>query len=61
MKLFIAILVLSPLACVAELAALADVVTVGVRPYFLLDQMKPSSAKDKLGTKRILRWDLLFV
>lgn len=39
-----------PLAHVyAETAPLADVVNVGARPYFLLDKMKPSSVKDKLG------------
>lgn len=39
-----------PLADVgAETAPLADVVNVGARPYFLLDKMKPSSVKDKLG------------
>ena len=35
--------------CPAELAALADVVTLGTRPYWLIDQMKPSTVKDKLG------------
>ena len=27
----------------------ANVVGVGQRPYYLIDQMKPSSVKDKLG------------
>ena len=30
-------------------SALKDVVSLGDRPYFLLDVMKPSSLKDKLG------------
>jgi hypothetical protein len=47
MKLSVA--VFFPVACAAELAALADVVTLGTRPYWLLDQMKPSAVKDKLG------------
>ena len=48
-----------PLAHVAaETAPLADVVNVGARPYFLLDKMKPSSVKDKLGM--ILKSSLFF-
>lgn len=30
----------------------ANVVGVGQRPYYLIDQMKPSSVKDKLGMSR---------
>lgn len=48
-----------PLAHVAaETAPLADVVNVGARPYFLLDKMKPSSVKDRLGM--ILQSSLIF-
>jgi hypothetical protein len=50
MKLSSAFLFISPLACAAEYAALADVVAIDTRPYWLIDQMKSSSVKDKLGT-----------
>lgn len=50
MKLSSAILLISPIACAAEYAALADVVAIDTRPYWLIDQMKPSSVKNKLGT-----------
>ena len=42
MKLSVAILF--PVACAAELAALADVVTLGTRPHWLIDQMKEGSS-----------------
>lgn len=45
-------------------SALADVVSVGDRPYFLLDMMKPSILKDKLGETRTREFifldDLIF-
>ena len=36
-------------------AQLADVVTLGTRPYFLVDEMKPSSLTDML--RKYCLWD----
>lgn len=49
MKLIVAILVIASLIEAAEEKAdLAHVVTLGTRPYYLLDEMKNSELKDKL-------------
>ena len=50
MKLIVAILAIASLIEAAEEKAdLAHVVTLGTRPYYLLDEMKNSELKDKLG------------
>ena len=50
MKLIIAILAIASLSHAAEEKAdLAHVVTLGTRPYYLLDKMQNGELKDKLG------------
>ncbi len=50
MKLIVAILaIVSLIEAAEEKADLAHVVTLGTRPYYLLDEMKSSELKDTLG------------
>lgn len=52
MKLSISLLAMVHMANAAnEKAPLSHIVTIGTRPYYLIDQMKPSELKDKLGEK----------
>ena len=56
MKLIVAILAIaSSLSQAAEEKAdLAHVVTLGTRPYYLLDEMKSGELKEKLGEWTII-------
>ena len=50
MKLSVALLAVAQVTRAAEEKAdLAHIVTLGTRPYYLIDEMKPSELKDKLG------------
>ena len=56
MKLIIAVLAIASLAKGAEETAdLAHVITLGTRPYYLLDEMESSELKEKLGESFICR------
>lgn len=45
----VSLLILPAAVAIEDGSALANVVSVGVRPYYLVDRMKSSSLKDTLG------------
>ena len=61
MKLILATLAIASFAKGAEETAdLAHVITLGTRPYYLLDEMESSELKEKLGESFICRCSQFF-
>jgi len=50
--LFLAIIIASISSAPQVYSQSNEVITLGTRPYYLVDEMKPSALKDKLGKFR---------